>query len=78
MAFSLDFECMKDRMVKVFTQFAGEVLGYDVEMGGTGANSIQQLSISKLDKRLNSDSFDGSLAEAVEIYILMHSLADSI
>jgi hypothetical protein len=39
---------------------------------------IQELSINKLDKRLTSDSFDGSLAEAVEIYILMHSLADSI
>ena len=70
MAISLDFECMKNRMVKVFLQFAKEVMGDDI--------SIPTLNIHKLDKRLDSFSFDGCLSEAIEIYILMLSLADSI
>lgn len=70
MAFSLDFFVMKDRMLSVFTQFAQEVLDVeDIDM--------KELSLNKLIKRLKKESFEGTVSEAFEIYILMHSLADS-
>ena len=71
MAFSLDFNVFKGRMLSVFTQFAAEVLRVDdVDM--------RDLSLNKLNHRLLKESFDGNIGEAFEIYILMHSLADSI
>ena len=39
---------------------------------------MKELSLNKLNHRLSKDSFDGNIAEAFEIFILMHSLADSI
>ena len=71
MAFSLDFNVMKERMLKVFVNFAEELLD---EQG----IDVRDVSLNRLNKRLNKESFDGNIAEAFEIYILMHSLADSI
>lgn len=70
MAFSLDFFVMKDRMLDVFTSFAMEVLGVE-EL------DVKELSVNKLNNRLKKESFELSISEAFEIYILMHSLADS-
>jgi len=39
---------------------------------------MKELSLNKLNHRLDKGSFDGNIAEAFEIFILMHSLADSI
>jgi hypothetical protein len=40
--------------------------------------SVKDITLPKLDKLLQKDSFDGSIAEAFEIYILIHSLADNL
>ena len=71
MANSLDFNMMKNRLVKVFTRFAMKMLDTDKIV-------IKDLPLSKLNNRLDKDSFEGSVQEAFEIYILMHSLADSV
>jgi hypothetical protein len=71
MAFSLDFPVMKERMLNVFKGFAEELMDQKNII-------VKDLSINKLNKRLTSDAFDGNVAEAMEIYILMYSLADSI
>jgi hypothetical protein len=39
---------------------------------------MKDLSTNKLTKRLTSDAFDGNVAEAIEIYILMMNLSDEI
>lgn len=71
MANSLDFTMMKNRLLKVFTRFAIEML----ELSNI---VIKDLPLSKLNNRLDKDSFEGSVQEAFEIYILMHSLADNV
>ena len=71
MAYSLDFTMMKNRLLKVFTRFAMKMLD-------TENIVIKDLGLSKLNNRLDKDSFEGSVQEAFEIYILMHSLADSV
>jgi hypothetical protein len=40
--------------------------------------SVKDITLPKLDKLLQKDSFDGSIAEAFEIFILIHSLADNL
>lgn len=62
---------MKVRMLKVFKGFAEDIMGEK-------NIKIQDLSTNKLTKRLKSDSFDGNVAEAIEIYILMMNLSDEI
>lgn len=39
---------------------------------------IKDLPLSKLNNKLDKDSFDSCIQEAFEIYILMNSLADSV
>ena len=70
MAFSLDFNVMKERMLNVFTLFSQEILGGEID--------VKEISLNKLNNRLQKESFDGNVGEAFEIYILMHSLADCI
>jgi len=62
---------MKERMVNVFTSFAKEILNEE-------EINFKELSLNKISNRLKKDSLDSNVAEAFEIYILMHSLADSI
>jgi hypothetical protein len=71
MANSLDFNMMKNRLLKVFTRFAMKMLDTEIIV-------IKDLPLSKLNNRLDKDSFEGSIQEAFEIYILMHSLADNV
>ena len=71
MAVSMDFKVMKERMVNVFTAFAREILQQD-------NINFKELNINKISNKLKKDSLDSNVAEAFEIYILMHSLADSI
>jgi hypothetical protein len=71
MANSLDFYVMKERMVSVFTQFSLEILEVNEV-------DITELSLNKLNNRLKKNSFDGNIAEAFGIFILMHSLADTV
>ena len=73
MANSLDFNMMKNRLLKVFTRFAMNML----EIDQTNI-LIKDLPLSKLNNRLDKDSFEGFIQEAFEIYILMHSLADNV
>jgi hypothetical protein len=61
---------IKDRMVSIFYRFAqiledNEDLKYD------------DITIPKINKNLKKEDFDGCIAEGFQIYILIHSLADS-
>jgi hypothetical protein len=71
MVFSFDQQVMKERMLTVYREFCCILLEKDDIV-------IQNLSINQINKRLAKDSFDCVIAEAFEIYILMHSLADSV
>jgi hypothetical protein len=62
---------MKERMLTVYREFCCVLLQKDEIV-------IQNISINQIDKRLEKLSFEGPIAEAFEIYILMHSLADSV
>ena len=62
---------MKERMATIFLRFAKKI------EGGNTSLTINDITIPKIDRKLTRDSFDGSVAEAFEIYILIHSLADS-
>jgi hypothetical protein len=64
MSNALDYTVVKDRMLAVFTVFAEEIL----EMENI---DIAQLTIQSLNNRLIKDSFEGSINEAFELYILM-------
>jgi len=71
MAVSMDFGVMKERMANVFRTFAKEILNKDnIE--------LKDISINKVCSKLKKNDLDTNVAEAFEIYILMHSLADSI
>ena len=67
---SLDFVMMKNRMLSVFKRFAEKML--DVE-----DIDVRELPMKRIFDKLQKDSFDDSIAEAFEIYILLHALADS-
>ena len=71
MANSLDFGMMKSRLLKIFTRFS-------VQMLETENIVVKDLPLSKLNNKLDKDSFDSCIQEAFEIYILMHSLADNV
>ena len=71
MEFSLDSNVLKERMLTVFTLFAEDTTGKE-------DINIADLSLHEISKNLKKESFDGNVAEAFEIYNLMHSLADSI
>ena len=71
MAFSLDFNAMKSRMLTIFVRFAGQMLNKEDIV-------VKDIPMIKLDSKLRKDSFDDFVAEAFEIFILIHSLADSI
>ena len=71
MVFSFDQQVMKERMLTVYRDFCCSLLNKEEVV-------IQNLSINQINKRLNKGSFDDVIAEAFEIYNLMHSLADSV
>lgn len=71
MAVSMDFGVMKERMTNVFLNFAKEILNDD-------NINLKDLSINKVSNKLQKTSLNSNVAEAFEIYILMHSLADTI
>jgi len=71
MVFSFDQQVMKERMLTVYREFCCTLLDKEDIV-------IQKLSINQINKRLVDKSFDTIIAEAFEIYILMHSLADSV
>ena len=71
MSFSLDMQVMKERMLAVFRNFAQELLGED-------DIDVKEINLNRINSILEKDSFDGNIGEAFQIYILMHSLADSI
>lgn len=57
MSFSLDMSVMKERMVNVYQKFAEELLGEeDID--------LTELTINRLNNRLEKNSFDGNIAEA--------------
>ena len=60
---------LKQRMCTIFERFAEKLLNKKVQ-----AREVPHVS---LDNKLQKDSFDGNVAEAFEIYILIHSLADN-
>lgn len=67
---ALDFETMKNRMLNVFKRFAEIILDRQNLV-------VREIPFKKIFDKLQKDSFDTSVAEAFEIYILLHSLADS-
>lgn len=62
---------MKERMLAVFRNFAQEILGED-------DIDVKEIKLNRINSRLEKDSFDGNIGEGFQIYILMHSLADTI
>lgn len=69
MALGLDFPVMINRMANVFNQFVQDIMG-DCD--------IKDLNLNKLQDKLDSESLDGIVSEAFEIYILMNSITDTI
>jgi hypothetical protein len=68
MAGSLDYTVVKDRMLIVFTFFAQQILEQpDLD--------VAQVTISQINNRLIRDSFEGTINEGFELYILMQTLA---
>ena len=72
MSASLDFEIMKERLFKVFKLFA--ILQLRPK---NDSLDVEKMSLSALNNTLKRDSFAGNIIEAFEIFILMHTLADS-
>jgi hypothetical protein len=68
MSTSLDFIVVKDRMLTVFTLFAEKLLEEPV-------TNVLNITLSTLNNRLVRDSFEGSISEAFELFILMQTLA---
>jgi len=64
---ALDFEIMKNRMLNVFKRFAETILDRQNLV-------VREIPFKKIFDKLQKDSFDTSVAEAFEIYILLHSL----
>ena len=74
MTVSMDFKIMKERMLKVFTVFVKELMGIESKQ----PIDFKRLSINQISNKLKKESLDSNIVEAFEIYILMHSLADSV
>ena len=68
MSNAVDYNVVKDRMVTVFKMFAERTLGE------TDLN-IADLNLGRLNSALVKDSFEGSINEACELYILLQTLA---
>jgi|LauGreDrversion4_2_1035121.scaffolds.fasta_scaffold1139773_1 hypothetical protein len=68
MSNALDFTVVKERMLTVFTTFSEKILGEE-------EIDIAELTMSTLNNRLERESFEGSINEAFELYILMQTLA---
>ena len=68
MSNAVDYNVVKDRMVTVFKMFAERTLGE------TDLN-IADLNLGRLNNALVKDSFEGSINEAFELYILLQTLA---
>lgn len=64
MSNALDFTVVKDRMLTVFTSFVEKILEQ------TDVN-IAELTLSHVNNRLVRESFEGSINEAFELFILM-------
>ena len=64
MSSSLDYVVVKDRMLTVFTLFAEKTLEEPIP-------NVAKLTLSTLNNRLVRDSFEGSISEAFELFILM-------
>ena len=64
MAHSLDFAVFKERMLIVFSTFAKRIMKDD-------NLDIAKLALSTINSKLQKDSFEGSINEAFELYILM-------
>lgn len=69
MSAGLDFPVMINRMAKVFEQFVQDEMG---------ACDLKDLNLNKLQDKLDNTSLDGIVSEAFEIFILMHSITDTI
>jgi len=68
MSNALDFTVVKERMLTVFTTFSEKILGEE-------EIDIAELTMSTLNNRLERESFEESINEAFELYILMQTLA---
>jgi len=68
MSKALDFKVVKDRLKDVFSHFAKEILEKD-------EIDMETLNINHVNDKLIKDSFEGSINEAFELYILMQTLA---
>lgn len=67
---SLDFDTMKNRMCQIFARFASKILSKE-------SIEIKDVPIHKIDSLLEGDSFQEIIQEAFQLYILLHTLADS-
>lgn len=72
MTLSIGFSVFKQRMEEVFEFFLIEIMGLNKRK----ENLIQDTSLSHVNSLLKYDSFDGSIAEGFDIYILFNILAD--
>lgn len=71
MTHGLDFKTMKVRICTIFVRFAEKMLKQE-------NLTVKNIPIHRIDAVLEGDSFEDNIQEAFQIYILLHSLADSI
>ena len=69
---SIGFSVFKQRMEEVFEFFIIELLGLEKRK----SNLIQDTSLSKINSLLKHDSFETSIGEGFDIYILFNIMAD--
>ena len=89
MSFSLQMSDLKDRMLNVFGTYLREIdmyppLGEDDDEDkptskhseAHGHNFLSSVSMTRVEAQLVGESFEGSIAEAFEIFILIQKLAE--
>ena len=93
MAFSISIEDIKDRMLNVFGVFLHSIKLFPVIKLKEGQdettplkilsiensnNFLSDVSVNRINRKLQGDSFDGVLSEAFAIYILLLTLAEAV
>lgn len=74
MAFSLDIGVLKERMLTVYKNFIAEVRGK--ERGGQV--DVNTVSLITVMKEMRRNSFDFTIKDAFQIFILFNSMRDTL
>lgn len=84
MSFSLTFDDLKDRLLRVFGVFLNQHKSFPTHLQEPGQkldlpalsklhgnNCLASISLTRIKNRLNRDSFEGNIQEAFDIYNLI-------